>query len=253
MRRRATAILLVSQLAGAACGAQVSGDYEGVPFAPTGTSFAVLDRHDFLPAGDSVIAVRRSESGRKMHLFFSGAALDTGEAWTQWPSARLLDLKKSVALKDGVLLTNIPLARALDRDAMNVELDQDGTTGSGDFDVAVVVGDPGDAMGDRGFGDLVTVRATFDVVDAPARGGFVTGQIEVKRARAPGQGGELATGDVTLDFRVPVTAERLGEANLAVVRPVMACAAKAGPTRAASCKDAPPDAFFDETGLVMGR
>jgi hypothetical protein len=50
-----------------------------------------------------------------------------------------------------------------------------------------------------------------------------------------------------------VTPERLGEANLAVARPVMACAAAAGPTRAAGCKDAIPDAFFDETGLVQGR
>jgi hypothetical protein len=184
VKRAAVALVGVAVLAGSACGASVTGDYEGVPFSPTATAFAVLDRHDFIASSDQIEAVRRNDAGMRIHLFFTAAPLDASEAWAQWSSSRLLDVKQQLAITDGLVLMNIPLQRAQDGEAFEIELAGEGTTGTGDFDAAVVVADPSETIGDRGFGDFVTVRATFASVDAPARGGFVAGQVEVKRARA---------------------------------------------------------------------
>lgn len=251
---RAAGLLLCACVAASGCGAVAGGDFDGVPFAPTATSFAVLDRHDFLVSDGSVQAVRRSDAGMKLHLFLTGASLEPEEHWASLPAARVLDTKHRLSTTDGLVITDVPLARALAGESLEIELSDEGATGTGAFDAALVVGtDSAEALGPRGFGDLVSVRLELESIDAPARGGFVIGRLEVKRARAPGQSGELATGEVTIDLRLPAVPERLGEANLALARPVMACAAQRGPDRAGGCRDVEADPYVDETGVVEIR
>jgi hypothetical protein len=93
---------------------------------------------------------------------------------------------------------------------------------------------------------MVTVR--IDDVDAKA-GGFISGSIDVTRARSDDQEDDVATGTVTITFNVPVVAERRAKSNLAIARPILVCAAEKGPTRSAGCRDADPEPILDASGL----
>lgn len=245
--------LAFAAMVASGCGTSIVGDFDGVQWAPAGASFAVLDRHDFLVGGGAPEAVRRSESGMKLHLLLTSAAVDASEHWSVAGPERVQDLKHELATTDGLLLADLPLQRALDGDVFTIRLDGDGSTAGSDGEVsaaAVFGATTLDQLGERGLGDDATVRATFDAVDAPSRGGFVVGRIDVQRARGAEQSGEVATGEVSIDVRIPVSSERLGEANLALARPVMVCAARAGATHAGACRDAPADPYVDETGVV---
>lgn len=244
--------VLALVVAGGACGTSVQGDFDGVTFVPAPTAFAVADRHDLLGTGGTMIAVRRADENMRLDLVLTGAVAAADEEWRRYPAERLLSLKKDLATLDGVHVKGIPLARALDHDDVEARLLPDGTV-EGDFDVSLVVALPDDeAVQQQGLGADVNVKVIFDHVEVTPRGGVIVGQLEVKRARAEGQEGEVATGEVTASFTAPIAPERLGKSNLSLLAPVMACAASAGPVRAGACRDEPPLPYVDASGTLTG-
>lgn len=237
---------------GVGCGPGVQGDFGGVPFLPTPTAFAVADRHDLLGAGGTRIAVRRAEEAMLLDLVLTGADAPYDEEWRRYPAARLLSLKKDLATLDGVHVRGLPLS--LVESGKNVEA-RIGPGGAveGDFDVSLVVALPDDeAVAEKGLGADINVKLLFDAVEITPRGGFVAGRLEVKRARAEGQDGAVATGEVTVRFDAPLAPERLGKSNLSLLTPVMACAAEAGPVRAGGCRNEPPLPYVDASGTLTG-
>lgn len=237
---------------GGGCGTSVEGDFDGVPFLPAPTAFAIADRHDLLGAGGTAIAVRRSDENMRLDLVLTGAVVPPEDDWRHYPAARLLSLKKDLATLDGVHVKGIPLARALAFDDVEAHIAPDGTV-TGDFDVSLVVALPEDErISSQGLGTEVDVKVVFQSVEVTPRGGLVAGLLEVKRARAEGQQGEVATGEVTARFAAPLLPERLGKSNLSLLAPVMACAAAVGPVRAGGCRDEPPLPYVDASGTLTG-
>lgn len=236
----------------AGCGTSVEGDFDGVPFLPAPTAFAVADRHDLVGTGGTVIAVRRADENMRLDLILTGAALAPDEDWRRYPAERLLSMKKDLATLDGVHVKGIPLSRALALEDVEAHIAPDGAV-AGDFDVSLVVELPEDErVSLQGLGADVHVKVVFDTVEVTPRGGVITGLLEVKRARAEGQEGEVATGEVTARFTAPLAPERLGKSNLSLLAPVMACAAAAGPVRAGACRDEPPLPYVDASGTLTG-
>lgn len=230
----------------AGCGFSAEGDFEGVPFSPGSLVFGVADRHDLLRTGGSLIAVRRGDEQQRLTLVFSAASAPTDEDWRLWPADRLLSFKKELAVTDGLLLSGIPLTRAKPGESLEVVLDESGRRGRGAFQAELVAGLPtSERVAEQGLGSDVSVKILFDAVTVEPRSGSVSGRVEIKRARGEEQGGEVATGEVTLHFTAPLVRERLGKANLTVLEPVMRCAAEMGPVRAGLCRDEPADRFLD--------
>lgn len=251
---RRIVVVLVALLTSAGCGTGVEGDFDGVAFLPTPLAFAVADRHDLVRSGGTYLAVRRADENMKLDLVLTGATASPEDEWRRYPADRLLSLKKELATLDGLHLVGIPLSRVADGETVEATLDERADISEGDFDVSLVVAAPreDDALSFQGLGGVVAVKVTFDTADVGPRGGRVTGVVEVKRSRAEGQDGEIATGEVTLSFTAALVPERLGKSNLSLLAPVMACAAEVGPVRAGACRDEPPLPFVDASGTLTG-
>lgn len=237
---------------GGACGTSVQGDFDGVSFVPAPTAFAVADRHDLLGTGGTMLAVRRAEENMRLDIVLTAAVVTPDEEWRRYPAERLLSLKKDLATLDGVHIRGVPLSRVVEGKNVQARIARDGSV-EGDFDVSLVVALPDDeAVALQGLGADVNVKLIFDTLDITPRGGSIGGTLEVKRARAEGQDGNVATGEVTVRFSAPLVPERLGKSNLSLLTPVMACAAEAGPVRAGGCRNAPPLPYVDASGTLTG-
>lgn len=237
MRSRAFACAVVGLLSAGCGGVTSTGSFDGVTFAPGPLAFAVVDRHDITPSGGSYIAVSRDESAMLLSLVLSGATADAAESWRDYPAERLLSLKKELATLDGLHLHEIPLAEVVEGESVELR-GAPGAEGSvAELAADVVVALPDVAQVERqGLGADIAVKLSFERVELTP-GGVIAGVVELKRARAEGQNGEVATGEVSVQFTAPVVAERLGKSNLAILAPVMGCAAALGPVRAGSCRD----------------
>lgn len=261
---RAHAWILIGSIAlgtlCSACDFSSEGDFDGVRFAPGATIFAVHDRHTFLTAGGETTAIRRPDNELGLTLLLSDVSLDPRGEWRRYRASRLLEITKDVAVKDGLLIENLPLteltagddvefifstnSRNIERPAANAPFDR--------TRISIVSALPGaDAPVEQGFGEAITLQLTLDAIDVGPSRGSVSGRIDLKRDRAADQEGEIATGQVTLRFVAPVVNERLGKANLAQIAPVMRCAAERGPSRAGGCRDVAPERVVDETSTLL--
>ena len=229
------------------------GDFDGIVFWPTTSSFALADRNDLIRSNNSLVPTGRADDEKKMTLYFSGASVDIEEEWRHFSTETLLQLKKDLALKDGLLWENLPLNEVVSGAQFEKQLDATGRVSEEDSNAYMVLGPPSSAEVEaQGFGNLVELLLQID--DANTRpGGEVVGTLEIKRGRGEGQDGEVATGEVTLQFRVPVIGERLGKSNLSLASPIMRCAAREGPTGAGNCRHEPPEGYLGATGLVTGE
>lgn len=246
---RPTAALLALALPAASCAVYVDGSFDGVGFFPDTSVLAIADRHDLLVRDGAAVPVRKNLAGQTLHVVLSGARVDTSDDWLRNPTARLSDIKRALATRDGLLLKNISMDAFGDGDTLRAVVDNG--VQSGDFEIAVapVFPDPV-TVAEQGLGAKITVTIVPGALDAQPRGGSLSMQVEVKRERDAGQDGDVAIGDVKLAVSSPFAPERLGEANLAVAEPVLRCMAEAGPSSAATCRDADPLPYVDETGLV---
>jgi len=234
------------------CNGSVSGDFDGLGWSPTFTSFAVADRHELLELGGTLQATQRPDSQKRLTLLFSGALANPNEDWRWYRSQSLLSLRKDLATLDGLLLYDLPLAEVEPGAEFELALNT-GTPGEPrDFKAAVLSNtNQAIATTDQSFGTALEMK--LEIADADPRAhGYVAGTFELTRSRGEEQEGEVATGEVILTFQVPVVAERRGKANLAIARPIMVCAGEVGPTRASSCADEPPEHVPENVDAISG-
>ncbi len=251
--RHFLALLLLTNLATVSGCVLSSGDFDGIGFWPNGSTFAVADRNDLVRVNGSLVPTGRVETEKTVSLFMSAAPAQVEEEWRHFSTDTLLQLKKDLSSQDGVLWTRIPMANLVAGAQLEIELDTTGRVSETSSDVYMVLGPPSATQVEgQGFGHLVELL--LQIEDASTRpGGEIVGSLEIKRGRGEGQSGEVATGEVTLSFRIPVVAERLGKSNLSMAGPIMECAAKAGPTGAGNCQYEPPTGYLGATGLVTGE
>lgn len=239
------------------CGIDVVGDFDGVPFRPIESHFAISDRHDLLETGGTLVPVLRAENDRRIHLFFTAVEVDGNEDWRHFSADRLLTLKKELVSEDGLLLRNLPMAKLLAGETVSLSVaEHEGNflqKNSGE-EMAMVVGTPAaELVAEQGLGADVQIKVSLTLEKEPIAGESASGKIEIKRNRADGQSGEVATGLVTLSFTTHFQPERLGKSNLSLIAPAMNCAARVGAPSAGACRDEAPEKFIDETGPITGN
>jgi hypothetical protein len=229
------------------------GDFDGIGFWPNGSTFAVADRNNLVRINGSLVATGRAESEKTVSLYMSAAPANIEEEWRHFSTESLLQLKKNLSSQDGLLWTGIPLADLVAGAQLEIALDENGRVSETSSNVYMVLGPPSATQIEgQGFGSLVELLLQIDEANTRP-GGEIIGSLEIKRGRGDDQSGEVATGEVTLSFRIPVVAERLGKSNLSMAGPIMECAAKAGPTSAGNCQYEPPTGYLGATGLVTGE
>ena len=249
LRPVASVALAASIAALTGCGVQIFGDFDGVPYTPDSTIFAVADRHDLLVRDGAVIPVKKNLAAQRMHVVLTSARLDVTRDWRAMPADELLELKRELATSDGLLLMDVPLDAFGDGDRLKAVV-RNGES-SGDFTVAVAQALPPESTVEaQGLGARITVTIEPGALEVEPRSGSMNAKIEVKREREPGQDGDVATGTVTLTMSSSLFAERLTEANLSVAAPVLLCMQARGPASAASCRGEDAFAIVDETGFV---
>lgn len=228
------------------------GDFDGIEWTPLSTQFAVADRHQIIEVQGALQATQRPHSAQSLTLLLTDAGANPHLEWRRSTSRTLLTLRQDLATTDGLLLYNIPLSLL----TAGAELRRYENTGETDeprdFDAAIVVRHEADTADERqGLGDDLEMTLTIDEVDAEPFG-FVNGRFELKRGRSEDQSGEVATGNVSLSFQLPVVAERRGKANLAIATPIMGCAAEKGPAQAGTCIAAPAATVAEASDGIAG-
>jgi hypothetical protein len=231
------------------CGVFVSGDFNGVPWNPDATIVVVADRLQLLDREGAVVAVKEGTGAQSLDILLTGARLDPQENWRDTDTDTLLEWKRDLATKDGLLLRGVPLARFEQNDALKAVLDEGQVTGDFDMDISSAL-PPADSVAKQGLGAKMQVTLLPKSISVTSHGGSLSADIEVQRLRETGQDGNVAVGTVDLNFGASFSPERLGEANVSVAAPVLKCAMQLGPERAGECRDAPPEAIVDETGTT---
>jgi hypothetical protein len=230
-----------------ACGIQVSGDFDGVPWTPDSSLLAVANREQLLDRGGAVVPVTLSDNAQTLSVLLTGARVDVNEDWRGATIDDLLDIQHDLATNDGLLLSNISLAKFRGGGALEAVFENGG--GKGDFDVSMGAAvPPADAVKAQGLGSKIRVDIEPKGVTAGPHGGSMSADISVAREREAGQETNVATGTVTLTFSTSFVDERLGTSNLTVAAPILACMQSHGVARAAECKDVASDPVVDETG-----
>jgi hypothetical protein len=238
-------IVVVALLLGG-CGVSIDGNFDGISFSPTTTVIGLARRHELLSRQGASLPVLQNEQSRTMSLLFTGAAVDDDVAWRQQPSRHFDDLRRSLAIEDGLFIDQLPLPRL--RVGETLEASSDGN--DNDFVFAMTQRLPDDSAVQAGLGALVSVALRVTELEDPPRGGYMDVDIEVRRDRAAGQPtADVVTGQVIIKTRVSFAPERLTVDNFAVAQPVMQCAMAVGPQQAAGCRGEEPLPVLDETGL----
>ena len=233
----------------AGCGVVVDGDFQGVPYAPDSTVLATADTHELLLRSGAVIPVTRPTGQQVLTILLTAARLDVSEDWRRYPTDYLLEIKRELSTEDALLLKNIPLDRFGENGPLEAVIEEGDQ--SGDFDVFVGAALPPESeVIDRGLGSKVRVRIDPKGLDVTERGGSLSASISIQREREAGQDGDVATGEVILDFSTGIAPERLSESNLTVADPVVTCMQEQGPATAGLCRDVAALPYVDETGVV---
>lgn len=246
---RALPLAALACVTASACNVWIAGDFDGVPYQPGTSVLAIADRHDLLVRDGAAMPVLKNRAGQHLHLVLTGARVDPGADWLRFPNAKLLDVQRELATRDGLLVKDLSLDRFGDGETQKAVLDNGVVTG--DFDIAVAPALPPEAtVAEQGFGSRITVTITPHVLDAQPRSGSLSADVEIKREREAGQDGAVATGTVTISVSTGFVIERVGEANLAVAEPILRCMAEVGPSTTGSCRDESPLPYVDSTGVV---
>ncbi len=242
------------------CAVQSRGSFDDVVFSPGATAVAILDAHDVLERAGGLTPVERPRGDKRVHLWLSSADLPEGEDWQHLADERLLDVKKDLARSDLLLLRDLPFDALSDGDDVTASSDgsADGSAGgtargTGDFSFSIAQrpelhGDP--AQQNRALGSQVTIDVEpLLVEDEEPRGGTFNAKVFVKRTRGVGQPpNDVASGEVIFTVALPFAPERLAEANLAFVAPIVACAQQRGPGAANGCDNVEREPITDATG-----
>ncbi len=243
------ALLLAPLVLASGCGVFITGDFQGIPFTPDENLVAVADQNDLLLRNGAVIPVTRPEGQQRLHLLLTSANVNVNDDWRRYDTDKLLELKRELATEDTLFLKDIPLDRFRDGDALEA-LVQDGVQ-SGDFNVFMGPALPPESgVETQGIGSKVRARISPKGLVVDGREGSFSMSISLQREREAGQDGDVATGEVVIEFGGSLLPERLTESNLTVAEPVVACVFARGPSSGGACRDVDALPYVDETGLV---
>ena len=153
------------------------GDFDGILFLPVTSSFAVADRNDLVRSNNSLVPTGRSEEEKTLTLYMSAASVDIEQEWRHLSTETLLQLKKDLALQDGVLWENLPLSMIVAGAQFEKQLDETGRVSEEGSSAYMVLGPPSSTeVEEQGFGNLVELLLTID--DATTRpGGEIVGSL----------------------------------------------------------------------------
>jgi hypothetical protein len=255
----AGAVIVVAAAVGGGCAVNVEGDFSGISFSPTQTAVAVLDTHEILVRRGALVPVERPRALIQTTIWLSSATVPTTDVWRHLPAERIADIKKDLALSDLLLLQNINFDTLQDGDVLTaqtgpVDAEEGRARGGGDF--AFFLGqrptpdDGGGLLSNNGLGGKVTVEIEASRLERDGSVGELQADVRITRERAATQPASgIAVGTVTLSLSLPLSPERLAEANLAMVAPVARCAAERGPDGAGACAAVVDDDVIDATGV----
>ena len=242
----------------AGCGAVTSeGDFEGVAFRPLGLAFAVHDRHAFVNEEGRDVAIRRPLADLTVDLYFADVQAVADEDWRFLSSSDQENLRNDLARSDALVIRHLPLNQVLARETLEWSTEEAVTEGAEveGGEVSFFMAHDVDSLplntvsySDRpvALGRHLDVKLVIDESEVEPSAGFVTGSLELKRGRADGQEGEVATGEVVLNFTLPIIGERVGKANAAMLAPIVRCSAARGVGSQAACDDEDAELLVDE-------
>jgi hypothetical protein len=231
------------------CGVFITGDFQGIPFTPDENLVAVADQNDLLLRNGAVVPVSRPDGQQRLHLLLTSANVNVNDDWRRYDTDKLLELKRELATEDTLFLKDIPLDRFRAGDTLDA-LVEDGVP-SGDFQVFMGAALPPEAgVEAQGLGSKVRARITPKSLVVEGREGSFSLSVSLQREREAGQDGDVATGEVVIDFGGSLLPERLTESNLTVAEPVVACVFARGPSSGGACRDVDALPYVDETGVV---
>ncbi len=245
-------------VAGSGCAVSVSGDFGGFTFQPTQTAVAVLDTHEILERRGALVPVERPRSLIETTIWLSAANVPTTEAWRHLPADRIADIKKDLALSDLIVVQGVDFDSLQDGDVLTAstnagDADAGRARGVGDFEFFMSQsdkGEQGDLLSSNGLGGKITIELEASRLERDGNIGELQAELRVTRERAASQpAAGVATGTVTLGLSLPLSPERLAEANLAMVAPIARCAAERGPGGAGACAAVSDDPVIDATGV----
>ena len=252
----ATLVVVAGLIFGTACSVSVDGTFDGIAFAPTTSSMAILDQHEVLIRDGAFIPVEKSRAQLDVALLLTSADVPMQEEWRRLAPERYLDVKAALAQSDILLLEAIDFDALQDGDLLTAtntfgdltRPDRGDASGDGDFRFAL--GQRADGDIGLGLGALVEVQIEAQKLEREdVRGGHLDAVITITRERAAGQPeADIRTGEVTLTVSLPLAPERLSKANLAIGGPIARCKAVLGPDAGLACSDTPSDAVVDATG-----
>lgn len=249
MTRAFLGCVVTSVLLTSGCGVVITGDYQGIPFTPDENLVAVADQNDLLLRNGAVVPVARPRGQQRLHLLLTSANVNVNDDWRRYDTDKLLDIKRELATEDTLLLKDIPLDRFGDLDALEAVV-EDGAQG-GDFKVFVGAALPPESgVEAQGLGSKLRARITPKSLVVEPREGSFSLSVSLQREREAGQDGDVATGEVVIEFGGTLLPERLSEANLTVAEPVVACVHARGPSVGGACRDVEELPYVDETGVV---
>jgi hypothetical protein len=231
------------------CGVFITGDFQGIPFTPDENLVAVADQNDLLQRNGAVVPVTRPDGQQRLHLLLTSANVNVNDDWRRYDTDKLLEIKRELATEDSLLLKDIALDRFGAGDTLDA-LVENGVQ-SGDFQVFMGAALPPESgVEAQGLGSKVRARITPKSLVVDGREGSFSLSVSLQREREAGQDGDVATGEVVIDFGGSLLPERLTESNLTVAEPVVACVFARGPSSGGGCRDVDALPYVDETGLV---
>ncbi len=231
-------------------GCAVEGDFLGTPFAPVNTMLAVVDRHELVEVNGALVPSLRPAPAHTLSLVLTAARENPGAEWRREPAEALTELRTDLATRDGVYLHLVPVQPLLDDGSYTVWFDRDEAN---DRHGLVQGYTPPPPLGESvPLGGAIRLTLTVDDMD-PQAGGHLDGNLDIESRHADDQFGHRAVGIVSIPLAIPVVAERVGKANLAVALPILACAAAAGTDRGAGCADEDPWPVPDVADPAHGR
>lgn len=244
---RALVLLPVALASG--CGVIITGDFQGIPFTPDENLVAVADQNDLLLRNGAVVPVARPAGQQRMHLLLTSANVNVNDDWRRYDTDKLLEIKRELATEDTLFLKDVPLDRFAEGSSLEA-LVEDGRQ-SGDFLVFVGAALPPESgVESQGLGSKLRARIAPKTLVVEGREGSFSLSLSLQREREAGQDGDVATGEVVIDFGGSFLPERLAESNLTVAEPVVACVHARGPSSGGACRDVDALPYVDETGLV---
>lgn len=261
--------LFLMGISNTACNVFVDGTFADVPFSPAGAGFALVDHTIFVEQNGIVRPVVVEENERTASIFLTGARASIRDDWRFLDPLVSADMQKEMALRDGVLIEQIPiqLARShtlrLDLDAENGRINTTGarivTESPLNTELPDTQGGEDAVLSETEQTLLASVRASMAVAlpdtnllrgrslaektsidirlleppnDAPPE--WLEAKLIITRERSADDAEDACTGSINIRLNSQIV-EPLAESNYGFAAPIVHCAALLGPEASGDC------------------